>query len=96
MIICTNLVTNNENWLELLFMSQQILFEVLIFFLFKEMHRGWNRKLDNLKNQCGSLQAAQYRLKKELLARKETRKKGEKQEAVFNFSCGDGLVGEYW
>ena len=65
-------------------MLQQILFEVLIFFLFKEMHRGWNRKLDNLKNQCGSLQAAQYRLKKELLARKETRKKGEKQEAVFN------------
>ena len=62
----------------------QIVFEVLIFFWFKEMQRSWNRKLENIKTQCGSLQASQYRLKKEILARKETRKKGEKQEAVFS------------
>ena len=62
MIVCTNLITTNENWLELLFMVHQVVFKVLIFFWFKEMQRGWNRKLDNLKNQCGSLQAAQYRL----------------------------------
>ena len=48
------------------------------------MQRNWNRKLDNIKNQCGTLQASQYCLKKEILARKETRRNGEKQEAVFS------------
>ena len=83
MFVCTNLISNNKNWVELLFMSQQILFEVLILFLFKEMHRGLSRKLDNIKTQCGSLQATQYHLKKELV-NQNTRKKGENQETVFN------------
>ena len=81
MFVYTNLITNNENWVQLLFMSQQILFEVLILFLFKEMHRGLSRKLENISTQCGSLQAAQYRLKKELVYQ-NTRKKGENLETV--------------
>ena len=28
-------------------MVHQVVFKVLIFFWFKEMQRGWNRKLDN-------------------------------------------------